>query len=347
MFVRILSLATLMMCCAGLALHTPALSQNPAEGALGDAPSADKTYLGLHVGPVPKVLSMHLPEVLAADSGLLVFGIDPDSPAADAGLQSSDILVRFDGKNVSSNDQLIDHLDETKVGQTVELNLIRQGKPLVVHVKVVKRPANMVFGNRVFGNQAFGNPLGAWPQMPQLGAPNFGDPKFGAMPDMNGFADMQEQMEQMHNKIQKMHEEFHKGLGGMPAMPDLDPDDFSSWMRSSSSSHFTSISINKIDGDRYSANVKYKSDDGEARELNIEGTLDEIRSAADADENMPESVRKQLDRSLKMRDFAPFQNGQVSGDMSKMQEMMKQFNQGFDFDDVDLPKLPAGNLQRL
>ena len=62
---------------------------------------------------------------------------------------------------------------------------------------------------------------------------------------------------------------------------------------------------------------------------------------------MPESVRKQLDRSLQMRDFAPFQNGQVFGDMFKMQEMMKPFNQGIDLDDVDLPKLPTGDLQRL
>ena len=257
-----------MMCCAALALHTPALSQNPADGALDDAPSAEKSYLGLHVGPVPNVLSMHLPEMLAPDSGLLVFGVDPGSPAADAGLQTNDILIRLAGKNVSSNDQLINYLQETKVGQTVELNLIRQGKPLVVHVTLAKRPANM----------AFGNPLGAMPPIPNLGAPNFGAPNFGAMPD--GFADMQEQMQQMHKRIQKMHEEFHQGFGGMPAMPAMpgfDPDDLSSWMRSSSSSYSTSISVNKIEGDRYSANVKYKANDGETRELNIEGTLDEIR----------------------------------------------------------------------
>lgn len=345
MYVRILSLSMLMIGCVALALHTPALSQNP-DGALDGAPSVDKAYLGLQVGPVPKVLSMHLPEVLGADRGLLVSGIDSDSPAAGAGLQASDILVRFDGKNVSGNDQLIDYLRESKVGQTVELNLIRHGKPLVVHVTLAKRPANMMFGD----------PLGALPPnfaAPNFAAPDFGDRNFGAMPDMNGFADMQKQMERMNKMMEKMHEEFHQGFGAMPAMPampgmpDFDPDDFSSWMRSSSSSHFTSINVNKIDGDRYSADVKYKSDDGEVRELKIEGTLDEIRNAADADENMPESVRKQLLRSLKMRDFTPFQNGQIFGDMSKMQELMKQFNQGFDPDDADLPKLPAGGLQRL
>lgn len=357
MFVRVLSLSIFVMGCAALALHSPALSQNPADDPTVNV--AEKPYLGLHVAAVPPVVSLHLPEVLGADTGMLVFAVDPNSPAAEAGLKSNDILVRFDGQNVSSDSDLLALMNEVEIGQAVELNLIRHGKPLVVHVTLVKRPANM----------GFDQPLGAWPQMQNPGMPDFAAPDFGEMPA--GLADMQAQMERMqqwHKKVHKMHQEFHKGLGGMPAMPempaipempampkmpampgmpDFDPDDFSSWMQSASSSNFSQISINKIGDDQYHAIVKYKANDGETRELNMEGTLDEIRNAAEADPDMPVSVRRQVEQSLKLRSFTPFQNDQWRGNMQKMQDMMKQFNQDLQAEEIDLPKLPSAKLQSL
>ena len=179
-----------------------AFRANRRAGALDEEAAVGKAYLGLQVGPVPEVLSMHLPELLGANGGVLVFAIDPDSPAAGAGLQTNDVLVRFGFDTVWSDDTLVDLMRGAKVGQKVELNLIRHGKPLVVHVTLGKRPANMP------GN----TPLGGMPQMPDFAVPEFGNPDFGAMPNMNGFADMQKAMEEMNEKMQKMHEEFHQGL---------------------------------------------------------------------------------------------------------------------------------------
>ena len=64
--------------------------------------------------------------------GVAVASVTPGSPAATAGLVPGDVIVAIDGKPVESAAQLVNRLDERRVGDTVRLTLLRGGKPAEV-----------------------------------------------------------------------------------------------------------------------------------------------------------------------------------------------------------------------
>ena len=71
--------------------------------------------------------------------GVAVAGVEPGSPAAQAGLRAAkiergggivpgDIILAVDGDKVSTLAELVGRLDRKKVGQTVTLRLLREGR---------------------------------------------------------------------------------------------------------------------------------------------------------------------------------------------------------------------------
>lgn len=90
--------------------------------------------------------------------GVLVIEVTANGPAEDAGLQGSsveteidgapvrvggDIIIRIDDRPVGDFDDLIEYLSEsTVVGQTVTLELLRDGEITTVDVELGERPTN-------------------------------------------------------------------------------------------------------------------------------------------------------------------------------------------------------------
>ena len=73
-----------------------------------------------------------------AGQDLIVSDVDPDSPAAQAGVQAGDILKKLDGQAVKNEDAMLEVLRGKSAGQTLELTLSRQDKP--VEVKAILTP---------------------------------------------------------------------------------------------------------------------------------------------------------------------------------------------------------------
>ena len=70
-------------------------------------------------------------------TGVLIENLSSDdSPAAQAGLQSGDVIVAFEGKRVSSPRDLTRHVGATEIGRTIQLKYIRDGKAQTASVKV-------------------------------------------------------------------------------------------------------------------------------------------------------------------------------------------------------------------
>jgi S1-C subfamily serine protease len=67
---------------------------------------------------------------LEADSGVMVAGIEPNSPAGQAGLQEGDLIVAFDGKAITGIDDLHRNLTGERVGQATPLTVIRRTEKL-------------------------------------------------------------------------------------------------------------------------------------------------------------------------------------------------------------------------
>ncbi len=62
------------------------------------------------------------------NSGALVSAVTPDSPAAKAGLRPGDLIVRFDGKDVSTMRGLPRLVAQTPIGKKVRVDYVREGE---------------------------------------------------------------------------------------------------------------------------------------------------------------------------------------------------------------------------
>ncbi len=62
------------------------------------------------------------------EGGVMIEDVQPDSPAAKAGLKRSDVLVEFDGERVRSARQFLRLGQETPPGRTVKATIVRDGR---------------------------------------------------------------------------------------------------------------------------------------------------------------------------------------------------------------------------
>jgi serine protease Do len=75
---------------------------------------------------------------LAAPRGALVAGVQKDGPAAKAGIQRGDIIVKFDGQIVHDEHELPELVAQTALGKTVPIEVIRDGKHLSLDAKIAE-----------------------------------------------------------------------------------------------------------------------------------------------------------------------------------------------------------------
>jgi serine protease Do len=80
---------------------------------------------------------------LPPDKGVLVADVQSGTPAAKAGLQSGDIVLEYNGKELHSNNDLSLAVAATKVGDPANLKILRNGKEMSLEVKVGERPAEV------------------------------------------------------------------------------------------------------------------------------------------------------------------------------------------------------------
>lgn len=99
-------------------------------------------YLGVSISSI----SSDMAEAMGLEStkGALVQEAKQDTPADKAGIEQGDVIVEFDGKEVTSGDNLSLLVGNTPPGKTVNVKVIRDGKPLLLKVKVGKRPSDVV-----------------------------------------------------------------------------------------------------------------------------------------------------------------------------------------------------------
>ena len=85
-----------------------------------------KPYMGVTVSTVPESISQRY----GMSQGALVESVDENSCAAKAGLQKGDIITAIDGKTVISSAELVEAKKTYKAGDTVTLEVERNGEKL-------------------------------------------------------------------------------------------------------------------------------------------------------------------------------------------------------------------------
>ena len=93
-----------------------------------------RAYIGIAGQPFvfpPGVKNRHQ---LGTQTGILVQQVEPDGVAYNEELQSGDIIVGFNGHEISSIDQLHQLLDEEAIGQRIPVLVLRRGKKKYLNV---------------------------------------------------------------------------------------------------------------------------------------------------------------------------------------------------------------------
>lgn len=75
---------------------------------------------------------------LPAPIGALVAGVQKDGPAAKAGVQRGDIILKFAGATVHDEHELPELVAQTPLGKTVAVEVVRNGKHLTLQAKIAE-----------------------------------------------------------------------------------------------------------------------------------------------------------------------------------------------------------------
>jgi serine protease Do len=99
-----------------------------------------RAYLGVGIQSVDQDLADQLG--VGTPGGALVTDIQPDSPAAAAGLKPQDVIVRFNGSPIANHRQLSAVVGRTALNKAVPIVVVRDGKEVKLNVTVREAPAN-------------------------------------------------------------------------------------------------------------------------------------------------------------------------------------------------------------
>ena len=80
-----------------------------------------------------------IPDFGQTEKGVKFSDVRPGSPAEKAGLKAGDVLVQFGDKPINNLYDFTDALRRSKVGDVVEVKVLRDGKPVTASVKLEQR----------------------------------------------------------------------------------------------------------------------------------------------------------------------------------------------------------------
>jgi serine protease Do len=91
-------------------------------------------YLGI------QMRALQPDDTSAETDGVPVADVMPGSPAAQAGVQPGDVIRKFDGRDVKNFTALRMFVAQTQLNKQVELEIVRNGKPLKVTTQIKEQP---------------------------------------------------------------------------------------------------------------------------------------------------------------------------------------------------------------
>lgn len=84
-------------------------------------------------------LGVGLAERNDGGQGAIITSVQPDSPAASAGIKENDVVLSVDGEPIDGQVGLVAAIRDAEPGQTVEIVILRDGKQLTVSATLVAR----------------------------------------------------------------------------------------------------------------------------------------------------------------------------------------------------------------
>ena len=123
----------------GIGFAIPASQAEPVINQLRTMGRVRRGYLGVSIQPVTDEIAAGLG--LPDDSGEIVAAVEPEGPAAAAGIRQGDVIVQVNGQEVTSDNTLSFIVANSAIGSEVPITLLRDGKRMRVKARLGERPS--------------------------------------------------------------------------------------------------------------------------------------------------------------------------------------------------------------
>ena len=81
---------------------------------------------------------------------MLISSVEPNSPAEKSGIKEGDVITQLNGKPINTPGTLVGEIAAKKIGDNVELTIIRDKKEIKVNVKLEKMSASAAASTKSF-----------------------------------------------------------------------------------------------------------------------------------------------------------------------------------------------------
>ncbi len=113
-----------------------------------------RAYLGVGIQPVTAALAKQLS--VKPRGGVAVTEIFPSTPAAKSGLETGDVIVKFDGRPVRDPQELQMAVEKSEFGKSLTIDVVRNGKTIQLSYQPEEQPES--FGARGKSNAVESQP---------------------------------------------------------------------------------------------------------------------------------------------------------------------------------------------
>jgi S1-C subfamily serine protease len=132
------------LCTSGLARETnlavPVTTVSRVADELSRKGHVSRGYLGVGMQPVRLPEPLRAALGLASEGGLIIVTVEPDGPAARAGMLLGDVLVALDGAATQDLEEVQARLGPEQIGRAVTALVVRAGGRAELSITVGERP---------------------------------------------------------------------------------------------------------------------------------------------------------------------------------------------------------------
>ena len=125
----------------GIGFAIPASITQDVVASLKDSGHVTRGWLGVQIQPVTEEIAESLG--LATAKGAIVSDVTDKSPALAAGFKAGDTILKADGEDISDARDLSKKVARFAPGKSINIDIIRDGKPMTMAVKIGTMPADM------------------------------------------------------------------------------------------------------------------------------------------------------------------------------------------------------------
>jgi serine protease Do len=130
----------------GLGFSIPAELAKPVVDQLKATGTVKRGYLGVAIQRLTADIADGLG--LPKDKGEIVANVEPNGPAARAGIRQGDVILTVGGREVNYDNSLSYLIATTPIGTTVPVQLLRDGKRVTLNAVIAERPSEAVVAQR-------------------------------------------------------------------------------------------------------------------------------------------------------------------------------------------------------